>query len=135
MVNFGISDYSSYFQNYRIPNIPEVKPGQIELKEQQEQLIPVQPQDKTVITEQEPVRNQAGKIADLENISLKFNTGEDYDYIGKDSDIEQLDMQKAISDMKKDSILQQYQYFVGSSQNLMTENIFDDGIVIPKFDI
>ena len=134
MVNFGISDYSSYFQNYRIPNIPEVKPGQIE---QQEQLqpTPVNPQEKTVITEQEPVRNPAGKNADLENISLKFNTGEDYGYIGKDSDIEQLDMQKAISDMKKDSILQQYQYFVGSSQNLMTENIFDDGIVIPKFDM
>jgi len=134
MVNFGISDYSSYFQNYRIPNIPEVKPGQIE---QQEQLqpTPVKPQEKTVITEQEPVRNPAGKNADLENISLKFNTGEDYGYIGKDSDIEQLDMQKAISDMKKDSILQQYQYFVGSSQNLMTENIFDDGIVIPKFDM
>lgn len=134
MVNFGISDYSSYFQNYRIPNIPEVKPGQIE---QQEQLkpAPVEPQEKTVITEQEPVRNPAGKNADLENISLKFNTGEDYGYIGKDSDIEQLDMQKAISDMRKDSILQQYQYFVGSSQNLMTENILDDGIVIPKFDI
>lgn len=134
MVNFGISDYSSYFQNYRIPNIPEVKPGQIE---QQEQLqpTPVKPQEKTVIAEQEPVRNPAGKNADLENISIKFNTGEDYGYIGKDSDIEQLDMQKAISDMKKDSILQQYQYFVGSSQNLMTENIFDDGIVIPKFDM
>lgn len=134
MVNFGISDYSSYFQNYRIPNIPEVKPGQIE---QQEKLkpAPVRPQEKTVITEQEPVRNPAGKTADLENISLKFNTGEDYGYIGKDSDIEQLDMQKAISDMQKDSILQQYQYFVGSSQNLMTENIFDDGIVIPKFDM
>lgn len=132
MVNFGISDYSSYFQNYRIPNIPEIKPVQQHEQLQQE---PVNNQEKMVITEQEPVRNQAGKIADLENISLKFNTGEDYGYIGKDSDIEQLDIQKAISDMQKDSILQQYQYFVGSSQNLMTENIFDDGIVIPKFDM
>ncbi len=134
MVNFGISDYNSYFRNYRIPDIPEVKPGQLQQQERLQQE-PVVPQERRVVTEQEPVRNPAGKSADLENISLKFNTGEDYGYIGMDSDIAQLDMQKAISDMKKDSILQQYQYFVGSSQNLMTENIFDDGIVIPKFDI
>ncbi len=135
MGSMGISDYSSLFQNYRIPNIPEVKIGQIETQAPTVQESPVVPQEKTVITEQEPFRNPAGKSADLENISLKFNTGEEYDYIGKDRDIEQLDMQKAISDMKKDSILQQYQYFVGSAQNLNNGMVSEDGIVIPKFDI
>lgn len=135
MGNLGISDYSSLFQNYRIPNIPEVKIGQVETQAPKVQESPVTPQEKTVITEQEPLRNPAGKSADLENISLKFNTGEDYSYIGKDSDIEKLDMQKAISDMQKDSILQQYQYFVGSAQNLNGAMTSEDGIVIPKFDM
>lgn len=134
MINYGITDYGSYFRNYRIPDISEVSPGQIK---QQEQLKPddVQLQDKKVIEEKEPVRNPAAKNADLENISLKFNNGEDYGYIGMDSDIEKLDMQKAISDMKRDSILWQYQYFVGSAQNILSENRFEDGIVVPKFDI
>ena len=35
-----------------------------------------------------------------------------YDLKGKDSDLESLDVQKAISDMEKDQVLQQYQYFV-----------------------
>ena len=134
MVSFGISDYSSYFQNYRIPDIPEVKPVQLQQQEQLQQQS-VELNEKKVIAEQEPVRNPVGRNADLENISLKFNTGEDYGYIGKDSDLAQLDMQKAISDMQKDSILQQYQYFVGSAQNIVTDNIFDDGIVVPKFDM
>lgn len=134
MINYGITDYGSYFRNYRIPDISEVSPGQIK---QQEQLKTddVQLQDKKVIEEKEPVRNPAAKNADLENISLKFNNGEDYGYIGMDSDIEKLDMQKAISDMKRDSILWQYQYFVGSAQNILSENRFEDGIVVPKFDI
>lgn len=32
---------------------------------------------------------------------------------GQDSDIKSLDMEKAISDMRKDQVLQQYQFFVG----------------------
>ena len=39
---------------------------------------------------------------------------DDFGYIGRDSDIHSLDVEKAISDMRKDQILQQYQYFVGS---------------------
>ena len=33
---------------------------------------------------------------------------------GAESDIKTLDMEKAISDMRKDQVLQQYQFFVGS---------------------
>lgn len=135
MGSLSISDYSSLFQNYRIPNIPEVQIGQVETQEPKVQESSVNPQEKQVITEQEPLQNRAGKSADLENISLKFNTGDDYGYIGKDSDLEKLDMQKAISDMKKDSVLQQYQYFVGSAKNLNSGIPSEDGIVIPKFDI
>lgn len=52
--------------------------------------------------------------ATLEDISITFHKQDDFGYIGRNSDIHSLDVEKAISDMRKDQILQQYQYFVGS---------------------
>ncbi len=37
-----------------------------------------------------------------------------YELKGVDSDIARLDVEKALSDMKKDEVLMQYQFFVGS---------------------
>lgn len=71
----------------------------------------------------------AKKIPEFEDLSITFNKQEDFDYLGKDKDISGLDMKKAISDMQKDRLLQQYQYFVGSSRTIGQE-----GIVIPKYD-
>ena len=75
-------------------------------------------------------QDNRSRIANLENISLTFNKADDFDFIGKDSSIETLDMEKAISDMQKDQVLQQYQYFVGSSQNIISNSM--DGLVIQK---
>ena len=58
---------------------------------------------------QKPSANAA-----LDDISITFHKQDDFGYIGRDSDIHSLDVEKAISDMRKDQILQQYQYFVGN---------------------
>lgn len=71
------------------------------------------------------------KTAALEDISITFNRQKGFGYIGKDSDIYSLDVEKAIDDMKKDQVLQQYQYFVGSSRNLYAVE-GADGTVIQK---
>ena len=83
------------------------------------------------VTEKEvpAAEDKRSKQADLENISLTFHKEETFDYIGSESGLANLDMQKAISDMKKDSILQDYQYFVGSSKNIFSS---EDGMVLPK---
>ena len=47
---------------------------------------------------------------------------------GIDSDIETLDMEKAVSDMQKDQALMQYQYFVGDTNLFSSE----DGVVIAE---
>lgn len=77
-----------------------------------------------------------GRSADLENISLSFHKEETYDYIGQDKDIRNLDMEKAISDMKKDSVLQEYQYFVGSAAAIsgsgLPDDLAGDGLVFLK---
>lgn len=45
----------------------------------------------------------------------KYRAGEVYELKGEDSDISKLDVTKAVSDLEKDQILQQYQYFVGDA--------------------
>ena len=68
----------------------------------------------------------------LEDISIKFNAGETYDYIGKDKDIQNLDIKKAVSDMQKDQVLEQYQFFVGKqdASGILVNN--SDGMVLCK---
>lgn len=46
----------------------------------------------------------------------KYQPDAAYELKGADSDINSLDVEKAISDMEKDHALQQYQFFVGECQ-------------------
>lgn len=43
----------------------------------------------------------------------QYNPSATYDLKGADSDIHSLDVEKAVSDMRKDEVIHQYQYFVG----------------------
>lgn len=100
---------------------------QDEIKKQQEQMIPEVAQD----TQAAP--DTRSKMADLENISLNFNAGDTYDYIGKDSDLQLLDAEQLISDMKKDSVLDQYRYFVGAEEvGAFAGGLSGDGVVVMK---
>lgn len=82
---------------------------------------------------EEPVQeNRVSRMADLEQVSLKFNKEDSFGYIGMDSSLDNLDMQKAISDMQKDQVLQSYQYFVGSAGSLFGEMPSEDGTVVLK---
>ena len=66
----------------------------------------------------------------LENLSLSLNQNSSgFEMKGRNSDIELLDMDKAVSDMQKDKVLMQYQYFVGDSDPFLSN---EDGRVIPK---
>lgn len=67
------------------------------------------PAENIQAAEKKPSANAA-----LEDISITFHKQDDFGYIGRDSDIHSLDVEKAISDMRKDQLLRQYQYFVGS---------------------
>ena len=125
----GINDYSNLIGNYRVPSIPRVSVEEVKEQDRQaalqsQQVVSPKLQDLDL---QAKPRNDAA----LEDISLTFNKGDDYGYIGKDSDIYSLDVENAISDMQKDNILKQYQFFVG---NTGTGAIVDnaDGIVVPK---
>ena len=80
---------------------------------------------------QEPERVDAGRrIADLQDVSLSMGTQKDMDFLGRETGLETLDMEQAISDMRKDSVLQEYQYFVGGQAVIVTAG--EDGMVIRK---
>ena len=90
-------------------------------------------QSDNLTTVAEPAQeNGASRVADLNQVSLKFNKEESFDYIGMDSSLDNLDMQKAISDMQKDQVLQSYQYFVGSAGSLFGDQASADGTVVLK---
>lgn len=132
----GVNDYS-VMQNYKIPSAPVFGPEKKVISD-----VPVndirenpsadyQASVDNGLSIETSVKIPERKDALLEDISLTFNLQEEFGYLGQDSDIRSLDMEQAISDMKKDEVLQQYQYFVGRSQNLLNEST--DGSVFVKF--
>lgn len=129
-----IGQYGGFYNQYRLPEIRQVSAEDV--KKQDEQLAKQQMQQSVgtpKIDYAQPPSNQAPRMASLEDISLTFNANETYDYIGRDADLQNLDMMNAISDMQKDKVLQQYQYFVGPKE--MTNPIVmhsPDGMVVQK---
>lgn len=127
----GVNDYTGFVSNYKIPSVPGVSVEDVRLKEAQTKENGTMPEviHEAPSVDNAPVRTR--QDAPLEDISITFNRQDDFGYIGQDSDISSLDVEQAISDMKKDRILQQYNYFVGSARNLIVDS--RDGIVFPKF--
>lgn len=124
----SINDYAGILQNYRVPVIREVS---LDAVRSQGEKNTVTAAPAVELSHEIPsVSYPERKDAPLEDISITFNKEDDFGYIGRDKDIRSLDVEKAIDDMRKDQILQQYQYFVGSSRNIVSES--EDGTVIQK---
>lgn len=51
---------------------------------------------------------------DISSIADSLKNIQDFETIGRDSNIEKLDTQQAVSGMRRDSVLLQYQFFVGT---------------------
>ena len=118
----GYGGFGSFQSNYRISDIPKAPAAEIKPVEK----VDVTPKANEISVSE--IDNRPKSI-DPNNVSLSFNKGNDFSYIGSDKDVAGLDMQKAISDMKQDSILQEYNYFVGNSNNVFRS---DDGVVLAK---
>ena len=121
--NFQAFDYNAY--NRVSDNSVKNQVREQELKKSQENTQSVaSAQDIDIrLSDIRPRQN-----ASLEDISLSLNEPKGFEMKGRESDLEALDMEKAVSDMQKDQALMQYQYFVGD--NHLTNS--EDGIVIPK---
>ena len=126
----GINNYSNFINNYRIPSIPSVSVDEVKRQDEELKKVSSSPALNNTL-EDVAISAKPRNDAALEDISLTFNKGDDYGYIGKDSDIYSLDVENAISDMQKDNVLKQYQFFVGNTgTGALVDNA--DGVVIPK---
>lgn len=121
--NIGFGSFGSFHSDYRISNIPKANESVVNKPE-----LSVNEAPKTQELDIQAVDNRPRSI-DPNSVSLSFNKGDDFSYIGTDKDIAGLDMEKAISDMKQDSILQEYNYFVGGRENVFSS---EDGTVVAK---
>ena len=127
----GIGSLSTY-SNYQRPEIKQVSEEEVRRQDQEQQQAALQQSTPDYSRMADfATQDRRAKAADLENISLTFNKTDSFDYLGSESGLENLDVMKAVSDMRKDEVLQEYQYFVGSSQNFAFQS--EDGVVIPKF--
>lgn len=70
-------------------------------------------------------RSQAPKASSIEAIkeAVSANKGFGFNMVGSESRLEDLDISKAISDMQKDEVLQQYQYFVSNTKAMIDQNM------------
>lgn len=138
----GLNSQYDLFHNFNSQNALSKLPtvGQDETKVSEERLSLGKLNSNEPKVKEEPLREEAVQeeplglrpaVAKLEDISLEFNPNAEFDFAGRDSSIADLDVEKAISDMKKDSILEQYQYFVGDQKTSLVND--EDGIVFQKF--
>lgn len=65
--------------------------------------------------QQETDAAKARQTFGAQDYAKQYQSDVSYEMKGSDSDLLSLDIEKAISDMKKDQVLQQYQFFVGES--------------------
>jgi len=122
-----ITGYNELYSNYKNSLIPKVSEETVLQQQQVQKEAERMPQSVATPIETPRINN-----ASLEDISLTLKV-EDFNLVGKDSGLETLDMQKALSDLKKDQVLQEYNYFVGSAYNSDLLNASDDGMVLQKF--
>ena len=110
-----IDPIGNNFIYHSVRDIPRVSQEEVRRQDESRQLaqsIGVAEKPMQVSEEMSP---KDPKIGDLGEAAMSFSAERDFTVIGRDSDLYKLDMEKAISDMKKDGILQEYQYFVRSA--------------------
>ncbi len=59
--------------------------------------------------------NKAPRVSNPNNFEFDFKKSNDFNLVGANSKLEDLDVEQELSEMKKDSILDQYKFFVPST--------------------
>ncbi len=69
------------------------------------------------VSEEEITKIRAGQTFGSYDFASQYKPGTVHELKGADSDINKLDIEKAVNDMQKDSAIHRYQYFVQSKNN------------------
>ena len=107
---------SAGFYEYNDIKSSELRGQQIQQAKAQEQ-------------EQEQLPEEAQSVQNFTSYDYakQYEPEATYEMKGADSDIALLDVEKVLSDVQKDVVLQQYQFFVGKSEN-QTKSVRDTSV-------
>lgn len=75
--------------------------------------------DRSQVQERTP-ETEAKQTFGAYDYAAQYNPNATYSLKGTESDIRSLDVEKAVSDMQKDEVIHQYQYFVGQEMSAGT---------------
>ena len=78
---------------------------------------PVEQESSPALTEEDIAAARKGQTFGSYDFASQYKPGSEYSLKGADSDIKSLDVEKAVSDMQKDSAIHRYQYFVQNKQD------------------
>lgn len=112
----GIRPYAGFYQ-YNSIKLNELRNQQIAAAQQENRAQEIDP-EQAKRQEQEIAAFAARQTFDSYDFAQQYKPDETFDLKGADSDIASLDVSKAVSDLDKDQLLQQYQYFVGTEASL-----------------
>lgn len=98
------------------PSVGYYSYNSIKINELRNQQIAAAQQAKLAAKEEKPANDVDETPVEQNFTSFDFaqtyKPDETYELKGQDSDLQSLDVEKAVSDLQKDKILEQYQYFV-----------------------
>lgn len=123
----GMRPYAGFYE-YNSIKAAELRTQQIaaaQMSSANDALSQKQPQEQAL---QEANAAKPQQNFDALDFARQYQPDVTYDLKGKDSDLESLDVQKAISDMEKDQVLQQYQYFVDTTDPGVKKTLSDTEI-------
>lgn len=107
----GIRPYSGFYDYNSIQNVGSAASVNNTQKAEEQS----QPQQKTAGTAVAAQRDTSAQTFNAADYAMQYQPEASYDLKGVESDIRSLDVEQAISDLQKDQVLQQYQFFVGES--------------------
>lgn len=103
--SIGFYDYNS------IKIRPEASVDSLAMDEQAPSLA-VPSSDVSTVSDDDIAAARSKQTFGTYDFASQYKPGESFELKGVDSDINSLDVERAVSDMQKDSAIQQYQYFV-----------------------
>ena len=127
----GIRPYAGFYQ-YNSIKINELRAQQVEAEEPVEQVAAVDPVVEETTRQEEQAAIRAKQTFDSYDFAQQYQPDEEYELKGVDSEITKLDAEKAVSDLDKDQMLMQYQYFVGKDPNLAVTPIANENAAAPR---
>ena len=119
MQDFFNRDYSLYRDKLNTPSV----------KEETSKIASADQESKELVSEKHETESSPSKplldTKEVINFAQKSDLATDKNLIGSNRNLESLDMEKAISRMQKDKVLQQYNFFVADVNS-------EDGFVVKK---